>query len=73
MNDNRDAFTAYWCKEEAVLDIDIALPSTRRQLNMASRDFTAYMVSEIRKGRGEVRERSLITEELTQFTAASQT
>ena len=46
------------------------MPSSRRQIKQASRDFTAYLIGEIRKGRGEVRERSLNAEELKQFAGA---
>ena len=70
--EQRDAFTAYWCKEEAALEVEIQMPSTRRQIKQASRDFTAYLVGEIRKGRGEVRERSLNPQELKQFEGAKQ-
>ena len=52
------------------MEIEIEMPSSRRQIKQASRDFTAYLIGEMKKGRGEVRERSLNSEELKQFAGA---
>ena len=52
------------------MEIEIEMPSNRRQIKQASRDFTAYVIGEIKKGRGEVRERSLNAGELKQFAGA---
>ena len=36
--ENKEACTCYWGKEEAALEIEIEMPSNRRQIKQASRD-----------------------------------
>ena len=62
--------SAFWARQEAGVELCIDFPDNEKAMKHALRDLTAYVNTQLRRQRAEVREKNLASDERERFRGA---
>eukprot|EP00959_Pyramimonas_sp_CCMP1952_P366255 7670831-Pyramimonas_sp.AAC.1 len=64
---------AFWARQGTSLEVSVEVPLEGKPLKQATRHMSAYMASQLRKGKREISERTLTPDEVAKFGQAKAT